>query len=196
MEEMDKFYIEYGKFIIHFESINFQLCYNIRKICNNDEMFSEEDKRIDILLEGLTANPILSKFKSIFLTTELSKNLEVKSLVEKFIKNFTKVIELRNFIAHGTFFAGDSLGNINNFEVRKPKLGSKGYQQNVNIISIEALRNLNEDVQNLEKFISNFNFYRVDKTFEIHRIRILNEMKSSMENLDISLKILNKSVDY
>lgn len=57
MENIEKFYVEYGKFIIHFEVINFQLCYNIRKHCTNDKMFSEEDKRIDILLEGLTSNP-------------------------------------------------------------------------------------------------------------------------------------------
>ena len=41
MENIEKFYVEYGKFIIHFEVINFQLCYNIRKHCTNDKMFSE-----------------------------------------------------------------------------------------------------------------------------------------------------------
>lgn len=194
MNEYDKFYIEYGKFIIHFENINFQLCYYIRKICTSDQMFSEEDRRIDIFLEGLTANPLLSKFKSIFLTTELSKNLEIKNLVDRFAKNFVKVIEIRNFVAHGTFFLGDPHGNVENFEVRKPKLSSKGYQQNVNIISIQSLQKLNDDIQKLENFISNLKLY-VKNIGKEHMVEIYNEMKSGLENLDISLKILNKSID-
>ena len=146
MEYPEKFYIEYGKFIIHFESINFQICYYIRKVCTNENMFSEDDKRIDILLEGLTASPLLSKFYSIFLSTENSQNPELKKCIDIFMKNFTKVYEIRNFIAHGTFFAGDALGNIDNFEVRKPKLGKKGYQQNINTISINSIKKLNEDI--------------------------------------------------
>lgn len=194
MNEYEKFYIEYGKFIIHFENINFKLCYYIRKICTSNNMFSEEDRRIDILLEGLTANPLLSKFKSIFLTTELSKDLELKNLVDRFVKNFTKVIEIRNFVAHGTFFLGDPHGNVENFEVRKPKLGSKGYQQNVNIISIQSLQKLNKDIQKLENFISNLKIYIADIEKE-HKVEIFNEMKSVLESLDISLNILNKSID-
>lgn len=196
MENIEKFYVEYGKFIIHFEVINFQLCYNIRKHCTNDKMFSEEDKRIDILLEGLTSNPLLSKFKSIFLTTELSKDLELKKLVDKFVKNFTKAIEYRNFIAHGTFFAGDALGNTNNFEIRKPKLTSQGYKQNVNVISLKSLKKLNVEIQKLEIFISNLNFYRGEKIPKINERFIFEEMKISMDEVNVYLDILNVSMEY
>lgn len=58
---MEKFYSEYGKFIIHFEDICFELNYIMREICTNGNLFSEEDKQIEILLQGLTAQPILTK---------------------------------------------------------------------------------------------------------------------------------------
>lgn len=50
---MEKYYTKYGKFIIHFEEICFNLNYITRKICTNGKMFREEDKRIEILLQGL-----------------------------------------------------------------------------------------------------------------------------------------------
>lgn len=195
MENIEKFYVEYGKFMIHFEVINFQLCYNIRKHCTDDKLFSEEDKRIEILLEGLTSNPLLSKFKSIFLTIELSKNLELRKLVDIFVKNFTRAIEYRNIIAHGTFFAGDALGNVNNFEIRKPKLTSQGYKQNLNVISIDSIRKLNIEIQKLEKFISNVNFYKAEKIPGKAQNFIFEEMKNSLEEVNVSLDILNTSID-
>ena len=196
MSELNKFYLEYGKFIIHFENINFQMCYIIRKICTNNNMFGDEDKRIDILLEGITANPLLSKFRSILITTDIFENPDIKKLIDNFIKNFTKAIETRNFIAHGTFFAGDALGNINNFEVRKPKLGSKGYQQNVNTISIDALKKLNFDMQKLENFIGYFNRYLSKNSPENFKNKIYDEMRSNLEDVNLTLDIINKSIEY
>ncbi|MET3129271.1 hypothetical protein ABID42_004393 [Arcicella rosea] len=195
MKELDKFYLEYGKFIINFENINFRLCYIIRNICTNHNMFSEDDKKIEILLEGLTANPLLSKFKSLFLTLDISEDKEITDLIDNFHKNFLKVIEIRNFLAHGTFFPGDPQGNLENFEVRKPKLSKKGYHQNVNIISIEALRKLNLEVKKMENFINSFNSFQGGNLSEGLRQRIYNEMKSSILGLNVSLDILNKSID-
>ncbi len=52
---MKKFYKEYGKFIIHFKNICFNMNYCIRHICTKGNLFTEEDKSIKILLQGLTA---------------------------------------------------------------------------------------------------------------------------------------------
>lgn len=195
MKELEKFYIEYGKFIIHFENINFTLCYIIRIICTNHNLFSEGDKKIEILLEGLTANPLLSKFNSIFQSTELSKDNEIVKLVGLFQKNFQNVIEFRNFIAHGTFFPGDSLANMSNFEVRKPKLSKKGYKQNVNTITIESFKKFNNDIYRLEKFINDFSAFIRNNTPEEFKEKVLIEMKNSILDLKVNLEILNTSVE-
>jgi len=191
---MEKFYIEYGKFIISFENINFQLCYIIRKICTSEKMFSNEDKRIEILLEGLTSYPILSKFNSLIKTTQIKEVKEVEGLIKVFYNNFVNVIELRNFIAHGTFLFGDPHGNVEKFQIRKPKLNKDGFQQNTNIISIEAFKKLNSELERLEDFIENLNIYLSIKTPINIKEQILKEMSNSLDKLDIKRDITKISI--
>jgi hypothetical protein len=156
-------------------------------------MFGVEDKRIEILLQGLTAQPILTKFQSIILTSELLENKEVMTMIETFISNFQKVIEHRNFLAHGTFSYGDPHANIDKFQVRNTKLNKKGFYDNTNIISLESLRELNKGLSKLTEFINLLGFYishhsknSVDGLFE--------EMKSIILNINVELKIDYKSV--
>lgn len=171
------------------------MCNIIRKICTNDCMFKIEDKRIDILLEGLTASPLISKFKSILKTTNIYDNPEVSKLIEIFRKQFIKAIEIRNELAHGTFFAGDALGNVNNFELRKPKLTNNGYTQNVVTYSIASLQELNDNIMNLDKFIGNLQIYLSKNAPDDFRLKIFEEMRKNFDNIKIELKEINKSIE-
>ncbi|EKB06379.1 hypothetical protein AS361_15845 [Myroides marinus] len=122
MDELNKFYKEYGEFIILFEKINSTMSRIIRKVCTAGKLFTEEDNRILILLEGLTAYPILTKFYHIVKSSEIFDDKELFSLIELFYKECQSLIELRNNLAHGTFSIGDPYGNLNNFELSKPKI--------------------------------------------------------------------------
>jgi len=192
---MERYYTEYGKFIIHFEEICFVLNHIIRKICTQKNMFSIEDKRIEILLQGLTAQPILTKFQSIILTSELLENKEVMTMIETFISNFQKVIEHRNFLAHGTFFYGDPHANIDKFQVRNTKLNKKGFYDNTNIISIESLSDLNKGLFKLMEFIKLLGFY-ISNHSKNSVDGLLKEMKLLISDISVELKIEYKSVQH
>jgi hypothetical protein len=192
---MEKYYKEYGKFIIHFEEICFKLNYLIRCFCTKGNLFQDEDKQIEILLQGMTAQPILTKFKSIFLTTDYSENAELVEMINIFNNEFIKVIEYRNLLAHGTFFYGDPHGDINKFQVRNTKLNKNGFYDNVNTISIESLKKMNEDILKLRNFIECLIVYVISPSNP--RIKnIVKEMKSSILNLEVTLKIESKSVQF
>lgn len=190
---MEKYYNEYGKFTINFEEICFRLNYFIRHVCTDGNLFSEEDKRIEILLQGLTAQPILAKFKSLFLTTKHVEDAQLKKMVEIFYSNFITVIECRNLLAHGTFFFGDPHGNTDKFQVRNTKLNKKGFHDNTNIISISSFQNLNSDLLKLLSFIDDLIFYlgTDDKEFSD---KLFQKMVTTMLNLKINLEIDGKSV--
>jgi hypothetical protein len=190
---MEKFYKEYGKFIIHFENVCFTMNYCIRHICTKGKMFSSEDKNIEILLQGLTAQPILTKFKAIFFNSEHFKNNEFLELFNIFNNNFIKVIEFRNFIAHGTFFYGDPYGNIDKFQIRNTKINKKGFYDNTNIIDISSLENLNKDIVKLENFLGYLSIY-IRRTSKESKIKIYNLMKQTIINLTIDLNIESKSI--
>lgn len=192
---MEKYYSEYGKFIIHFEEICYGLNHIIRRICSSKKMFDVEDKRILILLQGLTAQPILSKFKAIILTTEFATEIQLMNMIEAFAGNFQKAIEYRNFLAHGKFSYGDPHGNIEKFQVRNAKLNKKGFYDNTNIISISSLKELNEGILKLTKFTSLLSQYIMHPP-KRHKDMIYKEMESIIPSLGIDLKIDTKSVQY
>ncbi len=189
---MEKFYKEYGKFIIHFENICFRMNYCIRHICTQGNMFSAEDKNIEILLQGLTAHPILEKFKSLFLATEYSKDSELLKLINIFHSNFIKIIEHRNFIAHGTFFYGDPHGNIDKFQIRNTKLNKKGFYDNTNIIDIKSLENLNIELLRLENFLEYLTIF-IKRSPDNLKDKIYELMKLTIIGLSINFNSENKS---
>lgn len=192
---MEKYYVEYGKFIIHFEKICFSLNYIIREICTDKKMFDVEDKRIEILLQGLTAQPILSKFRSIILTSEFSNDKELMRIIEAFISNFQKVIEYRNLLSHGTFFYGDPYGNVDKFQLRSTKLNKEGFYDNTNIVSIESLSSLNSAVTQLTEFIDLLLFYIKENSKNLAEM-FYKKMESIISNININLKIDYKSIRY
>lgn len=187
---MERIYNEYGKFMIYFENICFRMNYCIRQICTRGNLFSADDKNIEILLQGLTAYPILTKFKSIVHGTDYSTDTDILKLTDIFYSNFLKVIEYRNLIAHGTFFSGDPHGNIDKFQIRNPKLNKKGFYDNTNVVDVQSLKNLNIELERLEKFLAYLSIFMQNKS-EALNTKTLVLMKTTLNGLSI-----NFSIDY
>jgi len=188
MDFLKVYYTEYGRFIINFESICYHINFYIRNVINKDDMFKNDDRRIEILLEGITANPLLSKFKSIFLTTTDSENIDLTNIFTNFSNSFSKIIELRNYLAHGTFmFQPNTDEEI--FKVINPKLTKKGFTEKGSIITIESFRKLNDNIEKLKKVIGNINYFSHAKNIENSTLKeiLIKETLTILSNIDVNL---------
>jgi|GEM_PF-5274418 len=188
MDFLKIYYEEYGRFIINFENICYHINFYIRNVINKDEMFKSNDRRIEILLQGITADPLLSKFKGIFLTTKDSENIHVMKIFTNFSKSFSEIIQLRNYLAHGTFmFPPNTDEEI--FKVINPKLTKKGFTEKGSIITIESFRKLNDNLEKLKKVVDNINYFSHGKNIENSTLRetLIKETLTILNNIDVKL---------
>lgn len=192
---MDRINSEYGKFVITFENI----CHNIRATINamsqDKGVGSNEHIYIEILLQGLTALPLLQKFIAIYIT-KFTKDDALIAEIHILRKRFTELCEIRNNIAHGTTFLGDPHANLDNFMLQHAKLNNNGYFSNVAIIEIKELSNLNLEVTKLEEC------FIIVKRIILHRKakkdekQLFESLKKLLQTLPIKLNPISSSVQF
>ena len=190
---MDKLNIEYGKFLIAFESICQDLRSTINSMCTTKGVMSKEFTYIEILMHGLTAYPLIEKYRAIFMT----KYAEGDSCLEHIntlYKLFLKVVEIRNSLAHGTTSLGDPHANINNFTLKYPKLNKQGYYSNMAVVEIKSLTELNHQIEKLGVCFRLVKLILSLRKAEREDQDIITRLKEELIIIDIELKIVTRSI--
>jgi len=144
LDEIDRdFFSEYGIFIVLYD----QICNCIR--ANITGLIGIDHKAyIDILLEGLTAQPLMDKWYGLYIQQHQGDMDGI--LIMKRIKNlFENLQRIRNSISHGSTFLGSlEKGKADRtiFTLTHPKITAKGYDERRKVIAIKDLKKLNDDM--------------------------------------------------
>ena len=133
-----------GEFIIEFEQICAFLRFIILRIINPnaDDL---QCNNIEILLEGLTADPLKKKVDALICDNH-AVNVALIKLNKRLSNKFTDLISVRNTFAHGTMiigfnnFNGELSGNT--FLLKHTKINKDGIDRNSMIIHCDQLESL------------------------------------------------------
>jgi hypothetical protein len=134
----------YGEFIMRFENICSHLRFTILELLFK-QYSQQEFRKVEILLEGITADSLRKKTTSLIIE-EYGSVPEILNLSKEVYKEFEKMIPLRNSFAHGTSL-------INKFTLFKefdegyltlkhPKLKSEGFDFNFLTYDVDKLKAL------------------------------------------------------
>ena len=204
-KHFDKIFREYGFFIFVFEQICNDIRIAIREVCF-PELNLTNGNISEILLSGLTAEPLKDKLLSVYIERYHNRKVEYELLVQ-ILNHFSLTISIRNNIVHGLTYVGwnNQNGEIDydKIQLRHTKLNKYGLDKNFKVIELSALKSVNENIILLEDCFSYFiglchsdNRYR-NKEIMISRInehlsKIKIEfnpiIKSIQEHKDIILK--------
>jgi hypothetical protein len=141
----------YGEFIMRFENICSFMRFTIL-ILLFPEYKKQEFRKIEILLEGLTADSLRKKVLSLVIEDYTSKS-EIFNLSKEVYKHVENIIPLRNSFAHGTSL----LNKFSLFKeyhdgllvLRHPKLKGEGLDFNFLTFSIDNMNSLVANMQYL-----------------------------------------------
>lgn len=207
IENKQRLYQEYGRFITNFE----QICETIRANIGMVMVFDsskeyweqappERWKAVDVLLEGLTAKPLMDKYYSLYILFR-REDTEMLELLRKIKKLFVdKLVPIRNSLSHGVTSHGyrgwgEKEMDFSLFTLSHPKLGSDGFIPNQQLLSIESLSELNLNVEKLLACMSLF--YRLEgiKTAGIAKMA-KEAIKELLPQIKFSLELLQKDAEY
>jgi len=133
-----------GEFVIRFERISSYIRECILKICYPNHT-KNQSNNIEILLEGLTADPIRKKLQAL-VQDNYTSDTELLELNKKLSDKFNIVIPYRNSIVHGSMVVCRK--NLNGeldsdkFLLKHPKLTKSGLDKNTMIIETDTIRKL------------------------------------------------------
>lgn len=131
-----------GAFIINFEQVCAFIRFIILKICypNYTKL---ENNNIEILLEGLTSEPLRKKLEALVYDNyqEEEELIRLSNLVSK---KFSQLIPIRNSIAHGSMLMGyagyDGELSSDTFLLKHSKSTKQGINRNSMIIKNSSLK--------------------------------------------------------
>jgi len=180
---------EYGYFIIKFEHICEIIREKIKWLIfpydSNNVIQSEQNFiMVDILLESLTAEPLIKKLYALYIFKFKNENEIVK--VISLIKNlFTDLITIRNSFSHGhtsfNYYDYDTLEEIKDaFLLRHHKIKKEGLDKREKEISLEKIKNLNDNVSLFADCINNIEALKIPK--------YLNEIKNTLNIIKFSIE--------
>ena len=160
---------EYGRFISFFEMTCFALRLNIKFLIFNKSNFTspEIENLNNILLEGLTAEPLAKKFLGLFVF-RFPDDKNGISITKKLFDVFTQnIIPIRNSLSHGLTSFKYNIENMsslemNQFSLTHPKITSKGLEKRHKIISLDNLKLLNENMKEYNFILSIIQFMKED----------------------------------
>ncbi|MBD2501725.1 hypothetical protein [Anabaena azotica] len=136
-EQTNELYSAIGEFIVEFEQVCHAISLNIKFILHNDGL---KNQRIpDIILAGLTADPLQSMLRSLIHELRDLDETE-KKIIKNIFDRLQKLIKQRNDIVHSTWFIGWGSETESDFSVaygmkyyksstsNEPKVFEKTYQ--------------------------------------------------------------------
>ena len=183
---------EQGLFISRFE----QMCYWIRvniQTLSFPEGAHGVSQVCEILLEGMTAEPLVKKFGALVLHVYTDDAL-TKKVIKKmtdFIKD--KVIPVRNSLTHGVArynFDPATMGSRNlshrEFSLTHPKIKSAGFDVGHKIVTIDNLRYLNEILETLGTCLVHTSFAFDNK--EPLPLKFANSILDFLQSCEFSLE--------
>lgn len=133
-----------GNYIICFEQISAFLRFIILKICYPDYSKTQSNN-IEILLEGLTADPLRKKLEAL-VYDNFPEEMELRKLNNELSKKFEKLIPIRNSIAHGSILVCyngfDGELSSDTFLLKHSKATKTGIDRNSMIINLNSLQKL------------------------------------------------------
>lgn len=105
-KRLDEFYMQYGKFITRFEFSCQIIRAEIGRAMGHDiSIFEREPAFFDILLEGLTAKPLIDKLYAVYAFAYPDDAYGLPRL-KKIRKLFLELIETRNTLSHVALTCG------------------------------------------------------------------------------------------
>jgi len=141
-----------GNYIICFEQISAFLRYIILKICYPNYS-KTQNNNIEILLEGLTADPLRKKLEAL-VYDNFPEEIELKRLNNELSKKFEKLIPIRNSIAHGTVLicsnGFDGELSSDTFLLKHSKATKTGIDRNSMIINLNSLQKLIKQIRQID----------------------------------------------
>jgi len=165
-DEMNKQRQLIGEFIIEFE----QICGFIRFIIL-DILYPNASKldnnNVEILLEGLTADPLRKKLESLIFDN-YNDDKELINFSKEISKKFESLISIRNSFAHGSILlgrknlSGESSGNT--FLLKHSKTTKEGIDRNSMIIENSNLEYLIEQTRDIYNIYSHI-ILLIDKEY-------------------------------
>ena len=133
-----------GKFIIRFEQICAFIRFTILRVCY-PEYNKTQNENIEILLEGLTSDPLRKKLEAL-IHDNFPEEKELLQLNSKLSNKFKEMIPVRNSIAHGSMLIGwnsfDGKLSADTFLLKHSKTTKKGIDKNSMIINIKSIEKL------------------------------------------------------
>lgn len=135
-----------GTFIIEFEEVCELIRMIILKMCYLRPTKIQR-LNIEILLEGLTADPLRKKLQAL-IYDNYPIDSELQSLNKNISGKFLKLIELRNTIVHGVIIKsfGNNLSS-DEFIHKHVKMTKNGVDKNIKIVNIKEIENMNKQTR-------------------------------------------------
>jgi len=139
-----------GEFVIHFEDLNDWIRFLIPRIIYKKFDNDLQLRNINCLTEGLSSDQLRNKFDSLIADNfkDLKKFIKVNQELSTKTAQFTTI---RNSIVHGSYRLGwknlNGEMNDSSFSLKHSKSTKKGFEQRSMIISIENLKELNQQLK-------------------------------------------------
>lgn len=133
-----------GSYMVCYEQISAIIRSIILKICYPNSS-SVQNNNIEILLEGLTADPLRKKLEAL-VYDNFKDEEDLLRLNKELSKKFEKLIPIRNSIAHGVIslcckgFDGELSSST--FGIKHSKITKSGIDRNAIIVNLETLEKL------------------------------------------------------
>ena len=157
-----------GEFIINYE----QICSFIRFTIINffyPDPTSIQNNNIEILLEGMTADPLRKKLKALIHDNFQSEN-ELLDLNKKLSEKFEQMLSIRNSIVHGSLFLGWNNFNgdlsAETFFLKHVKLTKNGIDKNSMIINVDTIKALIKQIYLINNAYSTLSILTTIKDIE------------------------------
>ncbi len=184
-----------GKFFFRFEHIANELRLGIAQLIYPD-FSNAEFRRTEILLEGVTADPLRAKFLAL-VQEHFSSETEIFRVAKFFATMFGNIIPLRNSLAHGTsYFMGEMIERATNPEghilfLRHAKLKKTGIDLNPKKFHSSTLTATIQLLQQLHLLISNLNVIIQNQPITQAEITLLNRQMKEIEDLNKNISNLH-----
>ncbi len=111
-EDVDDLYRSIGEFVVKFEHVCFAVQTGILFLLDQAGLHNQNISQV--LLAGVTADPLRTLFESLVAETQTLNDIELK-MVKNALKRFQKLTEERNDIVHSTWFIGWGNENTTDF---------------------------------------------------------------------------------
>lgn len=195
-EYFDKVFREYGFFIFVFERICNDIRISIREVCF-PELNLTNANISEILLSGLTAEPLKDKLLSVYIERFHNRKVEYE-LLNQILNHFSRIISIRNNIVHGLTYVGwnNQNGEIeyDKIQLSHSKLNKYGLDKNFKVIELSSLKSIIENMLLLENCFSYFiSLCHSDKRYN-NRETLISRIKEYLAEIKIEFEPIVKSI--